>query len=92
MTRLFRLCRSDWGLVISSLIFGIIHFLANMIYFNPAPLLSAIALNIPFQVFYGLILGLIFQRTRNLVAGIALHTWTDTLNFALLPLVIGYLH
>ncbi len=91
MTRLTRLFRRDWGLVVSSLFFGIAHTLANIGYFNHASLLPAFALSIPFQALYGLVLAIVLQRTRNLVAGIALHTWTDTLNFALLPLIIHFL-
>ena len=93
MTRLSTLLKSSsWGIVISSLIFGLLHVSANIGYLNHAPLTVALAMTLPFDAVAGVAMALLLQRTRNLLAGITLHVSTDTLNLALLPHLIGLFH
>jgi membrane protease YdiL (CAAX protease family) len=92
MTRLTGLFGSAWGVVLSSLIFGALHASANIGYFNHTPLPVALALGIIFEGLYGIVLALIFLRTRSLIAAILVHALVDTLNFPLLPHIIHFFH
>jgi len=85
LTRLMRLWGTSWAIVASSLLFGAYHAVANVTYFNGAPVPVAIALGFVVEGTLGLSFAIVFLRTRNLVAVVALHTVLDTFNFTLLP-------
>jgi membrane protease YdiL (CAAX protease family) len=90
MTRLVRISNVPWGIVLSSLIFGLIHVGANPGFFH-TDIPASIALAITFQATLGIALAFVLQRTRNLVAGMVYHSFIDAANFILLPLVLGFL-
>jgi membrane protease YdiL (CAAX protease family) len=85
LTRLMRLWGPSWAIVASSLLFGAYHAVANVTYFNGAPVPVALALGVVVEGTIGLSFAIVFLRTRNLVAVVALHTVLDTFNFTLLP-------
>lgn len=88
MTRLARLFNIRWGIVLSSLLFCLIHFQVNQAYFQ-VTLIDAFAMCILFNMVVGLAFALVTQRTSNLLAGILFHTFSDALSFALLPLFLS---
>ena len=77
LTRLIRLLGTIEGVVISSLIFGIMHLAANL--HSEPNVLLALSISILSQATTGLMLAILFVRTRNLVAGTIYHTLLDAL-------------
>ena len=71
-SRLTRLLGSSWGLVISSLVFGAIHFGMNLRGAN-GDVAGAIAICVLVQAPLGLALGLMFHRTKSLLACSVVH-------------------
>lgn len=76
LTRLSRLWGSDWGIVLSSLLFGIWHIGAVMGEFPGNPL-AALAFTIVIQATIGLGFAIVFVRTRNLLAPSVIHVLVD---------------
>ena len=76
-TRLSRLISPSWALVVSSLGFGLWHIGVNAKYFG-GDLLAGAALSILSQGSMGLAFGVIFLRTRNLLACSVIHVVVNT--------------
>lgn len=76
-SRLSLLFGSGWGLVLSSLAFGVWHIGANARLETGGDLLNAACAGVASQAPFGLAFGLIFQRTQNLLAGSVLHMLID---------------
>jgi len=76
-TRLSFLLGGSWGLVLSALTFGVWHVGANARFETGGDLLSAACAGIAGQAPYGIAFGVIFQRSRNLLAGSVLHMLID---------------
>jgi membrane protease YdiL (CAAX protease family) len=76
-TRLTLLLGAGWGLVLSALAFGVWHVGANARLETHGDLVIAALVGIIGQAPYGLALGVIFQRTRNLLAGSVFHMLVD---------------
>jgi len=76
-TRLTLLLGAEWGLVLSALAFGLWHVGANARLETHGDLVSAACAGIIGQAPYGLAFGVIFQRTRNLLAGSVFHMLVD---------------
>jgi membrane protease YdiL (CAAX protease family) len=72
MTRLIRLSNAPWGIVISSLIFGLWHFPANLPMFDGG-VLAAVTFSIISQAMGGIVFAIAMQRGGNLVAPSAIH-------------------
>jgi membrane protease YdiL (CAAX protease family) len=78
MTRLRYLIRGDWGLVLSSLLFGLWHIGAQTGALH-GDWLAGAASTIPQQAVLGLGMAIVFLRTRNLLASSIFHVLVDTL-------------
>ena len=78
LTRLSRLWGSEWGVVLSTLVFGLWHFGLTMRNTN-GNILAAIALSIALQGMIGLWFAILFVRTRNLLAPVVVHTLWNVL-------------
>ncbi len=78
MTRLRYLIRGDWGLVLSSLLFGLWHIGAQTSALH-GDWLAGAASTVPNQAVLGLGLAIIFLRTRNLLASSIVHVLLDTI-------------
>ena len=76
-TRLTRLISPSWGLVISSLGFGLWHIATNMRQLE-GDFLAGAAMSILVQGSLGLALGVIFLRTHNLLACSVIHVVMNT--------------
>ncbi len=76
-TRLSLLLGGSWGLVLGALTFGVWHIGANARFETGGDILSAACAGIASQAPFGIAFGLIFQRTRNLLAGSVLHMLID---------------
>lgn len=81
-TRLRALISPSWAIVIQALLFGIWHFAANTAHFesmgiNDTP--TVIAFSVLRHATVGLVLGIIFQRTRNLLACSVIHVVINSL-------------
>jgi membrane protease YdiL (CAAX protease family) len=84
MTRLCYLLRNDWGLILSTLIFGFSHIGVQTQAFGGDWLLG-VASTIVNQAVLGLGFAIIFARTRNLLASSVFHVILDTFSgFAIL--------
>lgn len=75
-TRLALLMGGGWGLVLSALAFGVWHLGVNALGMR-GDLFSAACAGITGQAAFGLAQGVIFQRTRNLLASSILHMLFD---------------
>jgi membrane protease YdiL (CAAX protease family) len=78
-TRLRRLWSPGWALVIQALVFGAWHLGLGYANTGHAGLLPALASSIVNQAVVGLALGVIFERTRNLIASSAVHISVNSL-------------
>jgi len=78
-TRLRALLNPAWAIVIQALLFGIWHFGANLGYKGITGIYAVIAFSIVVQGTAGLAFGIIFQRTRNLLACSVIHVVTNSL-------------
>lgn len=78
LTRLSRLCGSEWAVVLSTLLFGLWHFGLVMSATN-GNILAAIAYSIVLPGMIGLWFAIIFVRTRNLLAPVVFHALFDVL-------------
>ena len=76
-TRLSYLIGRSWGLVLSALAFGVWHLGANARSETGGDLLTAACMGIVGQAPFGIAFGVIFQRTRNLLAGSVVHMVID---------------
>lgn len=76
LTRLSRLWGSEWGVVLSTLVFGLWHFGLAMSNTN-GNILAAIASSMALQGMVGLWLAILFVRTRNLLAPVVFHCLWD---------------
>lgn len=79
MTRLSFLLRPDWALVLSSVIYGLF-FTGVQVGTVGGDWIVAAASTVLIQAVYGLGMGLIFQRTRNLLASSIFHVVLDMYN------------
>lgn len=79
LTRLRRLIGTSWGVVVSSLIFGLWHLGTNLAHNSGGDYLLALAFGIFSQALIGLCFAIIFLRTRNLVAPAIAHVLIDLL-------------
>jgi membrane protease YdiL (CAAX protease family) len=77
LTRLIRLFGTKWGIVLSSLVFGIVHMAANLSY--DSNILLSLCVAILEQTTTGITLAIIFVRTRNIFAGVIFHTLLDAI-------------
>lgn len=80
MTRLIRLTTPAWGIVLSSLIFGLWHIPAVLPSLHGNYLVTT-AFVIASQGTFGLELAILFGRTRNLLAPTILHVLIDTIPY-----------
>ena len=71
-TRLKQWISSDWALVLQALVFAVWHLGADT-QFMGGDVLQGLALGIASHSMFGLAMGIIFQRTRNLVASSIAH-------------------
>ena len=78
-TRLRALLSPSWAIVIQALLFGIWHFGANSGYKGITGTYAVIAFSVVVQATAGLVFGIIFQRTRNLLACSIIHVVTNSL-------------
>jgi len=78
-TRLKALLSPSWAIVIQALIFGIWHFAANFGLKGMTCGAAVIAFSIVLQGTIGLVFGIIFQRTRNLLACSLIHVAVNSL-------------
>ncbi len=78
LTRLSRLWGNEWGVVLSTLVFGLWHFGLTMSNTH-GNILAAIASSIAVQGMIGLWFAILFVRTRNLLAPVVFHTLWDVL-------------
>lgn len=72
-TRLRLLAGPGWALVLQALAFGVWHLGLGFTYTGHAGLLPAIAITIVQQSLLGLALGILFERTRNLLVPSVVH-------------------
>ena len=72
-TRLRRLMSPAWSIVITGLVFGVWHLGLGYANYGSVGLPAVIASTILFQGFLGVIFGIIFERTRNLIAPSIVH-------------------
>ena len=79
LTRLRALLSPSWAIVIQALLFGIWHFGANYGYKGITGTTTVIAFSVVVQATAGLVFGIIFQRTRNLLACSVIHVVTNCL-------------
>ncbi|MDX2163387.1 MAG: type II CAAX endopeptidase family protein [bacterium] len=81
-TRLSLWLTPPWGIVISALVFGLWHFNANLGMFD-GNVLVALAFCIVSQARFGVMMSIVFLRTRSLIAPGLAHTFTNLnpLNF-----------
>ncbi len=77
-TRLYRLRASPWMLLLQAVLFGLWHLRANMQSMG-GNLLAGLAICIVSQAVTGLAFGIIFRRTRNLVAPSVAHVAMNVL-------------
>ena len=77
LTRMSRLWGSDWGIVLSSLLFGIWH-IGTVMSQLPGNPLAALAFTIVVQATLGLGFAIVFVRTRNLLAPSVIHVLVNT--------------
>jgi membrane protease YdiL (CAAX protease family) len=77
MTRLNYLIRRDWGLVLSSLVFGLFHIGVQTSTLH-GDWLAGAAYTITDQAVFGLGMAMIFLRTRNLLASSIFHVLLNT--------------
>jgi len=89
-TRLMRVVGPQWGIVLASLFFGLIHITVYMGYFH-VDAATSLALCITFVAIAGITWAFVLQRTGNLIASIFYHGAFDAAGFALLPLVLPWL-
>jgi membrane protease YdiL (CAAX protease family) len=78
-TRLRALLSPSWAIVIQALIFGIWHFAADFGYKGLTGSVAVIAFSVVLQATAGLAYGIIFQRTRNLLACSVIHVVSNSL-------------
>jgi membrane protease YdiL (CAAX protease family) len=78
-TRLRTLLNSSWAIVIQALTFGIWHFAAHFGSRGITGIAALTAFCIVRSATFGLAYGIIFQRTRNLLACTAIHVITNSL-------------
>ncbi|MBP2017814.1 membrane protease YdiL (CAAX protease family) [Symbiobacterium terraclitae] len=71
-TRLSQLLGDGWGLVLASLVFGIVHLGLNTKSLG-GDYLAGLAASVVFQATSGLLFGLTFMRTRSLIAPTEVH-------------------
>jgi len=70
----------SWAIVIQALLFGIWHFAANIKYVCINGNTAVIAFNVVVKATaFGLVFGIIFQRTRNLLACSVIHVVANSL-------------
>ena len=77
LTRLSLLFGGGWGLALSAFVFGVFHVGVNARLETGGDVLAAACAGIAGQMPYGIALGVIFQRTRNLLAGSVTHMLID---------------
>ena len=75
LTRLIRLTGTKWGIVISALLFGLLHTATNLS--HQGDIVLALSTAILTQVTFGVMVAVIFVRTRNVWAGVVFHTLID---------------
>jgi membrane protease YdiL (CAAX protease family) len=77
MNRLNLLCGSAWGVVLSTLLFGLFHVATYTAGFG-GDVLAGIAYSLVNPVIFGLCFAVIVLRTRNLLASSVIHALFDT--------------
>jgi len=75
LTRLIRLLGTSWGVVLSALLFGMAHAALNLS--QGTNLAIGLAQMIVAQATFGLVLAILFVRTRNIWAGVVFHALVD---------------
>lgn len=78
-TRVRALLGPSWAIVIQALAFGIWHFGANYGSLGMTGVAAATAYCVVKSATFGLAFGIIFQRTRNLLACSMIHVVTNSL-------------
>lgn len=78
-TGLRRLQGPSWALVVQALVFGIWHLGLGFTETGHSGLLPALASTIAYQAVLGLVFGVIFERTRNLLAPSIVHILVNSL-------------
>jgi membrane protease YdiL (CAAX protease family) len=78
-TRLRALLSPEWAIVIQALVFGAWHLGLGYTTTDGAGLLSALAVGIVHQATIGLAFGIVFERTRNLLAPSVAHVLANTM-------------
>ncbi len=75
LTRLIRLAGVKWGIVLTSLLFGLLHVAVNL--FHSGSILVTLVEVILFQATFGIVVAILFVRTHNIWAGVVFHTLAD---------------
>lgn len=81
-TRLKAFLSPSWSIVIQALFFGLWHFGANLGFKGITGILPVIAVCILLQATAGLVFGIIFLRTRNLIACTLVHIITNCVSIS----------
>jgi len=76
MTRLVRLLGTQWGIALALGLFALVHLEVDL--YNDGSLLLALTDMVLSQAAIGIVLVVVFVRTRSLLPGIILHTIVDT--------------
>ena len=90
MTRMVSLLGAQWGIVLSSLFFGIYH-ISNYMDQLHVDALTALAACLALPALMGIFLAFILQRTRNLLFGVFVHANIDAM-FNAIPPLLPWLH
>ena len=75
LTRLLRLFGTRWGIVLGALLFGLVHLPLNVA--SDRSVLLALAQTILAQATFGIVVAVLFVRTRTIWAGTVFHTLVD---------------
>jgi membrane protease YdiL (CAAX protease family) len=76
LTRLVRLPGTQWGIALAVSLFAIVHLEVNLS--SDGSVLLAIADMVLTQASLGILFVIVFLRTRNILAGVVVHTIVDT--------------
>jgi membrane protease YdiL (CAAX protease family) len=90
MTRMVSLLGAQWGIVLCSLFFGIVHISNYMDQLHVDPL-TALAVCVTLPALSGIFFCFILQRTRNLLSGVFVHANIDAIFNTINPL-LPWLH
>lgn len=79
LTRLMRLLGTGWGIAVTSLLFGLLHFGLDVAQAGSTAVLPILALALYAQMSGGIFFAIVFQRTRSLFPAMVSHALSDAL-------------